>query len=108
MKLYEIRTKRHISQAQVAKEIGISQQCYSRYERGEHEADYKTLIKLADFFEVSLDELVGRTAPPQLFDDARVPKSEIQAVYDDLPFELRKDLLTYAYGCLHRAQSDKN
>ncbi len=92
----------------MAKEIGISQQCYSRYERGEHEADYKTLIKLADFFEVSLDELVGRTAPPQLFDDARVPKSEIQAVYDDLPFELRKDLLTYAYGCLHRAQSDKN
>lgn len=107
MKLYEIRVKKQISQSQVAKDIGISQQCYSRYERGEHEADYKTLIKLADYFDVSLDELLGRVETPQLFDDARVQKSEIQTIYDELPFQLRKDLLTYAYGCAHRAKNEK-
>ena len=40
-------------------ELGISPQVLSRYERGEREADYSTLNKIAVFFDVSIDYLLG-------------------------------------------------
>lgn len=41
--------------------LGISRQAYCTYENDRHQAGYDTLIKLADFFEVSIDYLLGRT-----------------------------------------------
>lgn len=38
----------------------MNQNTVSRYENGEREADYETLIKIADYFDVSLDYLLGR------------------------------------------------
>lgn len=39
----------------------MNQNSVSRYENREREADYETLIKFADYFDVSLDYLLGRT-----------------------------------------------
>ena len=47
-------------------ELGMSQNTVSRYETEAHEADYKTLIAIADYFNVSIDYLLGRTENPQL------------------------------------------
>ncbi len=44
---------------QLADELGTSTQVLSRYERGEHQADYNTLAKIAQFFNVSIDYLLG-------------------------------------------------
>lgn len=44
--------------------MNMSQNSISRYETGEREADYKTLIAFADFFNVSIDFLLGRTDNP--------------------------------------------
>lgn len=44
--------------------MNMSQNSISRYETGEREADYKTLIAFADFFDVSIDFLLGRTENP--------------------------------------------
>ena len=82
MRLKELRKTKNLTQAEVAANLGISAQVFSRYERGDHEPDNKMLCKLADFFGVSVDELLGRT--PQLFDDARVPKTEVQNLFDQL------------------------
>lgn len=90
MKLKELRKSKNITQLDVATSIGVSPQVLSRYERGEREPDYKTLCKLADFFGVTVDELLGRT--PQLFDDARVPKTEVQELFDQLTAH-QKDLV---------------
>ena len=49
------------SQSDVAKEMGIVYRSYCRYERGEAEPSLSTLVKLADYFNVSLDYLTGRT-----------------------------------------------
>ncbi len=38
----------------------MNQNTVSRYENGEREADYETLIKIADYFDVTLDYLLGR------------------------------------------------
>jgi len=48
------------SQEEVAKQIGISQRTYSHYENGKREPDHKTLITIADFFDVTIDYLLGR------------------------------------------------
>ncbi len=98
MKLKELRKSKSITQLDVATAIGVSPQVLSRYERGEREPDYKTLCKLADFFGVSVDELLGRT--PQLFDDARVPKTEVQDLFDRLNVVDQGRVLGYMYSIL--------
>lgn len=47
-------------------ELGIGQNTVSRYESGVLEADYKTLIAIADYFDVSIDYLLGRTDNPKV------------------------------------------
>ena len=98
MKLKELRKAKNLTQADVCAAIGISTQVFSRYERGEHEPDYKTLCKLADFFDVTLDELLGRS--PQLFDDARVDRPEIMELYELMTPQQQSNLVNYARGML--------
>ena len=49
------------TQQQVADYIGINRVAYTNYENDKREPDIKTLIKIADYFSVTLDELVGRS-----------------------------------------------
>lgn len=60
-RLKELRKKKRISQLKLALDLNINQNSISRYENLEREADYATLIKFADYFDVSLDYLLGRT-----------------------------------------------
>lgn len=56
--LKKIRTAKNVSQAKVAEDIGISRQTYNNYELGKRQADYETLLKLAEYFEVTVEELL--------------------------------------------------
>ena len=60
-RLKELRQKRKISQLKLALDLNMNQNSISRYENMEREADYETLIKFADYFNVSIDYLLGRT-----------------------------------------------
>jgi len=60
-RLKKLRKERNISQLKLAIDLNMNQNTISRYENLEREADYETLIKLADYFGVSLDYLMGRT-----------------------------------------------
>lgn len=64
MRLKEIRRQRNITQLKLALDLNISQNTISRYETGEREADYDTLIRIADYFGVSIDYLLERTDDP--------------------------------------------
>ncbi len=55
-----------MSQVRLAVELDTFQNSISRYENLEHEADYQMLIKIADYFDVSLDYLFGRTDNPNI------------------------------------------
>lgn len=59
-RLKELRKKNGVSQLRLALDLNVNQNTISRYETGEREADYATLIKLADYFDVSIDYLLGR------------------------------------------------
>lgn len=65
-KLKELRTKRRMSQIRLGVELDLSQDTISRYENCQREADYQTLLNIADFFNVSLDYLFGRTDNPEI------------------------------------------
>lgn len=60
-RLKALRKERKISQIRLAIDLNLNQNTVSRYENLEREADYKTLILLADYFNVSIDYLLGRT-----------------------------------------------
>ena len=66
MRLKELRKSRGISQLKLAIDLNMNQNSISRYENGEREADYATLILFADYFDVSVDHLLGRTDNPKV------------------------------------------
>jgi len=66
LRLKELRKQRHISQLKLAMDLNMNQNSISRYENREREADYATLIRFADYFNVSIDYLLGRTDNPEI------------------------------------------
>lgn len=65
MKLRELRKEKGISQLKLAMDLNMSQNTISRYETGDREPGISDLIKLAEYFDVSIDYLVGRTDNPK-------------------------------------------
>ena len=65
IRLKEIRKAKGVSQLKLAMDLHLNQNSISRYETGEREADYKTLIAFADYFDISVDYLLGRTDNPE-------------------------------------------
>lgn len=66
MRLKEIRKSKGISQLKLAMDLNTNQNTISRYETGEREPGIHELIKIADYFDVSLDYLLGRTDNPKI------------------------------------------
>ena len=63
-RLINLRKNRNLTQKQVYEAVGMSALGYQRYEFGTREPAYQKLIALADYFNVSLDYLVGRSDDP--------------------------------------------
>ncbi len=59
-RLRELREARNLSQADIAKALNISRQSYNFYENDKRDPDTQTLKALADFFNVTIDYLLGR------------------------------------------------
>lgn len=89
MNLKEFRIAKGLTQKAVADYIGCSSVVYSRYETGDREPSLDILIKIADCFEVSLDDIIGR----------QKPNSDKLTAYE-------KDLLAAARKADERARQD--
>ena len=61
MRLRELRKSRGISQVKLAMDLNMAQNTVSRYETGTREPSIAELIKIADYFHVSVDYLIGHT-----------------------------------------------
>lgn len=64
MRLKSLRVNKNLTQQRLAIELGINQNTLSRYETEQRQADYATLIRIADYFDVSIDYLLERTDNP--------------------------------------------
>lgn len=65
-RIRELREDHDLTQVQMGKILSCSQRVYSNYERGELDIPTEILIKLADFYEVSVDYLLNRTDQMQM------------------------------------------
>ena len=73
IRLKELRTHSNLSQQKMADVLGISRSAVAMWETGGSEPDNKTLEKIADYFNVSIDYLLGR-------DDTPRPRTEKKGV----------------------------
>lgn len=62
MRLKEIRESKGISQRRAALDLNLSPQVYNRYENGQREPSNALLVAIADYFGVSVDDILGRKA----------------------------------------------
>lgn len=60
-RIRDLREDRDLTQKQIAQMLGMSQTGYSKYETGENDIPTSVLIKLADFYDTSIDYLLERT-----------------------------------------------
>ena len=60
-RIRDLREDSDYTQESIAKLLNVNQRTYSRYENGEHAIPLKILSFLADFYETSVDYLIGRT-----------------------------------------------
>lgn len=66
MRLKEIRKAKGISQLKLATDLNTNQNTISRYETGEREPGIAELIRIADYFNISVDYLIERTDNPRI------------------------------------------
>lgn len=66
-RIRDLREDKDMTQTQVAKMLGMSQTGYSKYETGENDIPTAILIKLARFYETSVDYILGETNQPKRY-----------------------------------------
>ena len=99
MKLKEYRLRKGMTQQAVAQHLGIPKKTYQNYEREVREADTALLCALADLYETTLDELVGRESDSAgaSIEAARQMQNELVGIFQSLDEEGRLLLLAVAH-----------
>lgn len=66
LRIRDMREDNDLTQKQIASILNCDQSLYSKYERGEREIPLSLIIKLADYYNTSIDYLIGRTDNPEI------------------------------------------
>lgn len=89
-RIRDLREDRDLRQVDVSEAIGIDQRTLSNYETGKTNPDSFAIIKLADFFGVSADYLIGRTNENKISADDIIKKIDrIRLVLDDIEKDIK-------------------
>ncbi|MBQ3013352.1 MAG: helix-turn-helix transcriptional regulator [Clostridia bacterium] len=70
-RIRDLREDRDLNQTEIAKLLGMSQTGYSKYETGENDIPTAILIKLARFYNTSIDYLLGETNDPKRYPNGK-------------------------------------
>ena len=68
-KIKGLRLSKKVSQQEIAEYLGVTKQAYSLYELGKRNVDNETLLKLSEYFGVSVDYLLGKEEKKVVTDD---------------------------------------
>lgn len=89
-RIRDLREDRDLRQIDVSEAIGIDQRTLSNYETGKTNPDSFAIIKLADFFGVSADYLIGRTNENKVTADEIIKKIDrLRAALDDIEKDIK-------------------
>ena len=89
-----LRGEKEMSQQELADALGISKSAINMYERGERQPNFETLESIADFFNVDIDYLLGRTTKT----------TKIIKPHSDSGYYLNQDTAQYADFLLHHPE----
>lgn len=95
--LRKLRESNNMTQQQMADKFGIQRPTYSRYENGERQPDFDLLLKISDYFNVSVDYLLGKEREPSSTLDNQLEGVEF-ALYGEvkeLTEQQKQDILDY-------------
>ncbi len=98
-RLRDLRKERKLSMKKLGELIGLSESTVSLYETGKREPDNETLMKLADYFEVSVDYLLGRTddpSPKTLDEQLQGVEFALWGEVKEMTEGQKRDVLNYA------------
>ena len=109
----ELRTIRGVKQKELAKFLNVAQGTLSYWEQGKYDIDNKSLIKLADYFNVTTDYLLGKSNNPNPTDSTIPHKSHPISVEDFLAQhgitdKGRADTLNVILDLMVKAEADKS
>lgn len=109
MKLKEIRESRNLTQKKVCNLLGFKPTTYNGYEKGLAEPNIKVLTQLADFYKITIDELVGHKVP-YLIDKSLLSDEEISIINEikELDTIQRIKVLAYIDGLKEGKQRQEN
>ncbi len=100
-RLKQLRKERALKQSDVANYLNVSRQGYANYENEITSPTPAILIELADFFECSVDYLIGRESEigtVVIKRELKETEAELLQIYRKLPEQNKKFLLTFARG----------
>ena len=106
-----LRESKGLTKKQVAAGVGITDRAYIAYEYGERDVSTETLSKLADFYGVTTDYLLGREPAPDPFADLNLNKESEEDVIDkymSLPPNIRACLMDVLLQLADAAKRRKN
>lgn len=77
-RLVYLRKEKGKTQEDIAKILGVTRPAYTAYETGKRNPDYDTLEKIADYYDVTIDYLLGRSdvMNPRVFENAGITNEE--------------------------------
>lgn len=73
-RLRQLRLEKGLSQQELANRLKINRSTYARYELGKTQPDFETVSRIADFFAVSTDYILGRSAKKENDWDSKLPE----------------------------------
>lgn len=111
-KIKELRSREGINQAQLAEEIGISKMSISYFEQNKKSPSRETLQKIADYFKVTTDYLLGRSEDKRLTEEqdkkATTMGKQIEELISELPEEEQKEAWKQLEMFVHYKKSQRN
>lgn len=102
-----LRESKKVTQAGMAEFLGIDRSTYTKYESGKSKPDSDMLIKIADYFGVSIDYLLGRTDVPTVREQTVKYKAGSDLNVSGLPDEAVKQAKEYIDFLKHKYKKGK-
>lgn len=107
----KLRTSSNLTQNAIAEKLGISRSTIGMYETGAREPDFETLEKIADYFNVDTDFLLGRTNQTTMLPETvgKYSKTrELDIIYEQLSSHNQRKVLAYSKNLLSAQQMEED
>lgn len=82
MNIKDLRLTYNKTQDEIAEILEITRQAYTHYESGSRNPSVETLCKLADYYDVTLDYIVGRTTIPNIYKVSKIKEYEYHLIIE--------------------------